>query len=359
MAEPIRPGATLGILGGGQLGRMIAVAAAQLGIRTHAYCPDAQSPAFDVASAGTVAAYEDEDALRRFAGAVDLVTYEFENVPERTAAIVAPLRPLRPGVKALATAQDRLVEKTFVAALGIPVAPFRAVGSEADLAEALADLGTPAILKTRRFGYDGKGQVRIEAGDGPGEAWAQLGGAPAIVEGFVPFAFEVSIVAARGPDGAFAAYEPCLNEHRGGILRTTRLPSGLTDAEGEAAAALARAIADALDYVGVLTVELFVVEEAGGRRFVVNEMAPRVHNSGHWTIEGAECSQFEQHVRAVCGWPLGSTRRTGTVAMRNLIGDEIDAWRDLLAEPGLHLHHYGKTRARPGRKMGHVTVVTP
>jgi 5-(carboxyamino)imidazole ribonucleotide synthase len=358
MPERLAPGATIGILGGGQLGRMLALAAANLGLRSHIYCPDPHSPGFDVSAAHTVAAYEDEAALRAFAETVDVVTYEFENVPARTAEILASLRPLHPGAKALATAQDRLVEKSFVAELGIATAPFRAVDDAAGLARALAELGAPAILKTRRFGYDGKGQVRIEPGLSASDAWAQLGGAPAILEGFVPFAREISIVAARGRDGSFAAYEPCWNEHRNGILDVTRLPAGLSATTEAAAIAAARHIAEALGYVGVLTVEMFVLGEGESATIAVNELAPRVHNSGHWTIEGAETSQFEQHVRAVCGWPLGDTSRRGRIEMRNLIGAEIDAWPDILAMPGAHLHHYGKARARPGRKMGHVTTVT-
>ncbi|MDB5592560.1 5-(carboxyamino)imidazole ribonucleotide synthase [Enterovirga sp.] len=351
--RPIAPGATLGILGGGQLGRMMAVAAAALGLKTHIFCPDADCPAFDVAAARTVAAYEDEDALSAFAAAVDVCTYEFENVPGRTAEILADRVTLRPNAQALATAQDRLIEKQFVTGLGIATAPFRAVDSEHDLAAALEELGAPAILKTRRFGYDGKGQVRIQPGDRPGEAYAHLGGAPAILEGLVRYSQEISVLAARGPDGAFAAYEPCHNEHRDGILAVTRVPADVPAALEQQAVEAARAIADALDYVGVIAVEMFVVE--GG--VAVNEIAPRVHNSGHWTIEGAETSQFEQHVRAVCGWPLGATGRRGRVEMRNLIGSEIDTWPAVLAEPGAHLHHYGKLRARPGRKMGHVTRV--
>ena len=354
---PIRPGATLGILGGGQLGRMLAVAAASLGLKTHIFCPDADCPAFDVTALRTVAAYDDEAALQSFAASVDVVTYEFENVPAETAAIVARSAPLRPNARALEVAQDRLVEKRFVSGLGIATAPFREVGQEGDLALALAELGHPAILKTRRFGYDGKGQIRIAAGDRAGEVFAHLGGAPSILEGVVPFSHEISIVAARGEDGSFAAYEPCLNEHRAGILATTRLPAGLPAETEAAAVAAARRIADELDYVGVIAVEMFVLE--GEAMIVVNEIAPRVHNSGHWTIEGAETSQFEQHIRAVCGWPLGSPRRLGLVEMHNLIGDEIDGFATLLAEPGAHPHHYGKARARPGRKMGHVTYVRP
>ena len=357
MVEPIAPGGTIGILGGGQLGRMISVAAANLGLRTHVYCPDPDSPAFDVCARHTVAAYEDEAALTRFAASVDVVTYEFENVPARTAEIVAALTPLRPGALALATAQDRLAEKTFVNALGIATAPFRAVASTADLASAVEAPGLPAILKTRRFGYDGKGQVRIAAGDDLEAAFAAVDGAPAILEGFVPFSQEISVVAARGPDGGFAAYDPCWNEHRDGILDLTRLPSGLTSTVEARAVMAARRIADALDYVGVLAVEMFVVgrgEEAG---LVVNELAPRVHNSGHWTIEGAVTSQFENHIRAVCGLPLGVTALTGAGAtMENLLGHDADRWPELAAEPGAHLHLYGKT-IRPGRKMGHVTRV--
>ncbi|TDR89195.1 5-(carboxyamino)imidazole ribonucleotide synthase [Enterovirga rhinocerotis] len=355
--RPIRPGDTVGILGGGQLGRMMATAAAALGLKTHIFCPDEDAPAYDVAAARTIAAYDDEAALERFARAVDVVTYEFENVPGRTASVLARLVPLRPGALCLATAQDRIAEKSFVADLGIGTAPFRAVDGEADLAEALEALGAPAILKTRRFGYDGKGQVRIGPGDRPKDAHAELGGAPAILEGFVAFSKEISIIAARGADGAFAAYEPCLNEHRGGILHRTSLPAGIPDALADKAIAAARRIAEALDYVGVITVEMFVVD--GDEDILVNEIAPRVHNSGHWTIEGAETSQFEQHIRAVCGWPLGSTRRRGEVEMINLIGDEIGTWPAILAEPGAHLHHYGKANARPGRKMGHVTRVVP
>ena len=353
----VRPGATIGVLGGGQLGRMIATAASTLGLKTHVFCPDQDAPAYDVAAARTVAAYDDEAALAAFATSVDVVTYEFENVPGPTAALLAGIVPLRPNAAALATSQDRLVEKSFIAELGIGTAPFRAVDSEQDLVEALEALGAPAILKTRRFGYDGKGQVRIRPGDRAGEAYAHLGGAPAILEGFVKFTKEVSVVAARGADGAFAAYEPCLNEHRAGILHRTTLPAGISDDLAARAIEAARRIAEALDYIGVIAVEMFVLEGRDGEEVLVNEIAPRVHNSGHWTIEGAETSQFEQHVRAVCGWPLGATTTRGRVEMLNLIGEEIETWPAILAEPGAHLHHYGKARARPGRKMGHVTRV--
>ncbi len=353
----IRPGGTLGILGGGQLGRMIAMAAAQLGLRTHVYAPDENSPAFDVAAEYTIAPYEDETALVRFAKAVDVVTYEFENVPSETAATLSAHTLLAPNAQALAVSQDRFLEKSFIAGLGIPVAPFAAFSTVAELEEALGRIGRPAVLKTRRFGYDGKGQVMIRPETDPAEAWNEVGQAPSILEGFVPFEREVSVVAARTASGAFAAYDLCANEHRHHILDTTRVPADVSAATEAQAMAVARTIADALDYVGVLAVEMFLVTEGGGERLVVNEIAPRVHNSGHWTLGGAVTSQFEQHVRAVCGWPLGTAARLGRVEMKNLIGHDADAWEQLLAEPGAHLHLYGKAEARAGRKMGHVTRV--
>jgi 5-(carboxyamino)imidazole ribonucleotide synthase len=337
---------------------MLAIAAAQLGLKTHIYCPDPDSPAFDVALKHTVAAYEDEEALGLFARSVDVVTYEFENVPGRTAEILSALAPLHPNPMALATTQDRLTEKTFVAGLGIATAPFADVPDGAALAAALERIGRPAVLKTRRFGYDGKGQATIREGD-PAEAWAAVGGAASILEGFVPFEREVSVVAARSEAGEFAAYDLCANEHRSHILDVTRVPAGVSAETERRALATAKSIADALDYVGVLTVEMFLVRDADGERLVVNEIAPRVHNSGHWTIEGAETSQFEQHVRAVCGWPLGSPRRRGRVEMRNLIGADAERWEEVLRTPGAHLHLYGKAEARAGRKMGHVTAILP
>jgi 5-(carboxyamino)imidazole ribonucleotide synthase len=355
--SPIGPGGTLGIVGGGQLGRIIALAAARYGLKTHVYCPDPDSPAFEVAGRHTRRGYDDEAALVVFADQVDVVTYEFENVPRRTAEILAARKPLRPGVIALATTQDRFAEKSFVAKLGIPTAPFRAVGGEADLLGALEEIGRPAVLKTRRFGYDGKGQVMIRPETSASDAWRTLRGAPCILEGFVDFEEEVSVVAARTVGGEFAAFDLCANTHSHHILDTTRVPAGVSgEAEREAVAVAAR-IAEALDYVGVLAVEMFLVRRGGEEHVVVNEIAPRVHNSGHWTIEGAATSQFEQHVRAVCGWPLGSAERRGRVEMKNLIGHDADRWRELLGEPGAHLHLYGKSEARPGRKMGHVTRV--
>lgn len=355
----IRPGCTLGILGGGQLGRMIAMAAAQLGLKTHIYAPEENSPAFEVATEVTIAPYEDEANLVRFAKAVDVVTYEFENVPSETAAILSAHALLAPNAQALAVSQDRFLEKSFIAGLGIAVAPFAPVSSEAELAEAVERIDRPAVLKTRRFGYDGKGQVKITPETDAIAAWEEIGRAASILEGFVPFEREVSVVAARTAAGAFAAYDLCANEHRNHILDTTQVPAGVSpETEGQAFR-IARSIAEALDYVGVLAVELFLVIEDGSERLVVNEIAPRVHNSGHWTLGGATTSQFEQHVRAVCGWPLGETARLGRVEMKNLIGHDADAWEEILAEPGAHLHLYGKAEARAGRKMGHITRVFP
>lgn len=353
------PGAVLGILGGGQLARMIALAAADLGIRCHVFTPEADSPAFDVAARHTLAAYEDEAALAGFADAVDLVTYEFENVPAPTAAFLAARVPLHPGARALAVTQDRLSEKQFVSGLGLAVAPFRSIDTLADLEAAVAALGRPSVLKTRRFGYDGKGQVKIAEGTDLAAAYDMIGRFPAVLEAFVPFLREVSVVAARGGDGAFAAFDVCENEHRDHILAFTRVPAQLRPRTAEIAIAAARSIADALGYVGVFAVEMFITGEGEDERVIVNEIAPRVHNSGHWTSEGAQTSQFHQHVRAICGFPLGSSLRLGRVVMENLIGEASGDWREILAEPGAHLHLYGKRESRPGRKMGHVTRVSP
>jgi 5-(carboxyamino)imidazole ribonucleotide synthase len=351
----ILPGATIGILGGGQLGRMLALAAAPLGYRVHVYAPEQELVAAEVAARCTRAAYEDRPALAAFAADCDVITYEFENVPSDAVAWLEALKPVRPGHDALDVAQDRLAEKRFVEALGGRTAPYRAVETPADLESALAELGTPAILKTRRFGYDGKGQVRIERPADAASAWAELGAAGLILEGFVRFACEFSVIVARGLDGREAHYPVCLNRHEGGILSHTRVPAtGISDADVEAATALVVRVADRLGYVGVLTCEFFATE-AGP---VFNEMAPRVHNSGHWTIEGARTSQFAQHIRAVCGLPLGSVALTAAgIEMQNLLGDTSAQWPALLADPRAHLHLYGKSEAVPGRKMGHVTVL--
>jgi 5-(carboxyamino)imidazole ribonucleotide synthase len=354
----LQPGATIGVLGGGQLGRMLAMAALKIGLRCHVYAPEPVAPAYDAAHARTVAAYEDEAALRRFAEACDLVTFEFENVPKACLEFLEPLLPVRPNPRALALTQDRLTEKTFLRGLGLETAPFADVPDAGALIRAVRDIGRPSILKTRRFGYDGKGQTMIREGSDLGAVHRALGAGPMILEGFVPFEREVSVIAARSLEGAFVAYDLCENEHERHILARTRVPARVAPALEPAARAIAQQTLDGLDYVGVIGVEMFCVRDAGGaERLVVNEIAPRVHNSGHWTIEGAETSQFEQHIRAIAGWPLGSTTRRGAIEMRNLIGEEADDWRDILAEPDMSLHLYGKLEARPGRKMGHVTRV--
>lgn len=353
---PIAPGSTIGILGGGQLGRMLSIAAAQLGYRCHVYAPEASGPAADVSAAWTQGGYGDADALARFADAVDVVTYEFENIP------VAPIRalgkrvPLRPGTDALEIGQDRVLEKDFVARLGGRPAPYRPVASADELTDGLATIGTPAILKTRRLGYDGKGQARIMTPAQAKQAWASLAGQACVLEALVSFEAEFSIIACRGADGAFASWDAPENVHEGGILVRSTVPAGPA-IRGQIAEAteLARRVAAELGYVGVLTFEFFA--SAGGPLF--NEMAPRVHNSGHWTIEGAFTSQFENHIRAICGLPLGSTALAAPrVEMRNLIGAEAAEWPAILADPNSHLHLYGKHEARPGRKMGHVTRLT-
>ncbi|MFC3168603.1 5-(carboxyamino)imidazole ribonucleotide synthase [Paracoccus fontiphilus] len=338
---------TIGILGGGQLGRMLSVAASRLGLRCHIFEPGA-APAGDVAWRLTTAPYEDVDALRAFAESVDVITYEFENVPTSALDLLESIRPIRPNRRALAVSQDRLAEKTFLNDIGLATAPFADVPSESDLDAAIAAIGRPSILKTRRMGYDGKGQVRI--GDGPAE-WT---GAPSVLEGFVDFSAEISVIIARGADGQVAAFDPGLNVHRDGILRTTTVPCGLPSKTTTDAVLIAARIANALDYIGVMGVELFFTPQG----LIVNEIAPRVHNSGHWTQAGCAVDQFEQHIRAVAGLPLGDGKRYAAVAMENLIGDDLDRVPDLLRTPNVQVHLYGKGTPRPGRKMGHVNRIT-
>ena len=348
------PGARIGILGGGQLGRMLALAAASLGYRVHVFANEADSPAAQVCGTATVAAFDDREALEGFARAVDVVTYEFENVPVSAVRCLLPLVPVHPGPHALEVAQDRAAEKRFVESLGGTPARWRTVDSAADLEGAIAALGLPAILKTRRMGYDGKGQRRIDDAAEAPAALAALGGRDLLLEALVPFAGEFSILAARGADGAHACYPPVANDHEGGILRRSRVPAaGLDAAHAAAARALVDRLVDALGYVGVIACEFFATPEGP----VFNEMAPRVHNSGHWSIEGAYCSQFEQHVRAIAGLPLGDTGLRGQgFEMENLLGTEAeDAHRRLVAEPRAWLHLYGKEAPAPGRKMGHLT----
>ena len=358
--KPLPPGSSIGILGAGQLGRMLALAAARLGFKCHIYC-DAHGPAMDVAAAHTIAPYDDLGALSRFAALIQVATYEFENVPLATARHLASLVALRPGARALEVAQDRLVEKTFISGLGIPVARFADVGSTGDLETLIRAWAAPAILKTRRLGYDGKGQVSVKAGGDAAAALNAIGNQPAILEQRIAFVREVSVLLVRGADGAVAAYDIPANTHKHGILDRSVVPSPLGAEAAAAATGIARRIAGALDYVGLLTVELFDLGEAAplADRFAVNEIAPRVHNSGHWTIEACAISQFENHIRAVAGWPLGSCARHADAEMTNLIGADALDWRAVAAEPSAALHLYGKGEARPGRKMGHVTRLRP
>ena len=354
LPAPLPPGARIGILGGGQLGRMLALAAARLGFRTHIYSDETESCGFLVASGKTRARYDDAEALAEFAESCDVVTFEFENVPDKTVERIAARVAVAPNARALTIAQDRFLEKSFVAGLGIATAGFREVASEDEAREAFRVLGSPAVLKTRRLGYDGKGQQLVRSEDEAASAFVALR-VPCILEQFVDFSFEASIVAARGRDGGFAAFDPPKNEHENHVLRRSTVPAPLAPEKAGEAVAIARRIAEALDYVGVLGVELFIGK---GGEIAVNEIAPRVHNSGHWTIEACVTSQFEQHIRAVAGWPLGDPKRHSDAVMENIIGAEAENWWALAHAPaGLHL--YGKRVARPGRKMGHITRLSP
>lgn len=351
--KTIAPGSTIGIIGGGQLGRMLALAAAPLGYRCHILDPDPDCCASRVAAKLTVADFDDAEALAAFAGSVDVATYEFENIDAAPLEIVAVKTGLFPPLAALRTAQDRVTEKSFAAQHGARTAAWQAVSSRADLDAAIATVGTPAILKTTRFGYDGKGQARLASAADADAAWATIGGQPAILEAMVSFEHEFSVLVAHGQDGSSVVWDVAGNVHKNGILDTSTVPPhGDILAQIDEAKAIAVRIADALDYVGVLTLEFFASPDGP----VFNEMAPRVHNSGHWTIEGAVTSQFENHIRAICGLPLGDTALVGSGAeMRNLIGADAHDWAALTAERGTHVHLYDKGEARPGRKMGHVT----
>ncbi len=354
MPEPLAPGAVIGILGGGQLGRMLSVAASRLGLRTCIFEPAADCPASHVAWRHFRYSYDDADALREFAAAADVITYEFENIPTSALDLLEQLKPVRPGRAALRISQDRLREKEFLGGLGLRVAPYAEINSLPDLRAALARMTPPAILKTRRFGYDGKGQVRITELQQADAAWAAINGAPAILEGFVAFTLEVSVIAARGLDGSVACYDPGENVHEGGILRSTTVPSRLSAGQVADGVLMAGKILNALDFVGVMGVELFMTE-AG---LMVNEIAPRVHNSGHWTQSGCAVDQFEQHVRAIAGWPLGDAARHVDVMMENLIGDDVRKVLQIARAPGASLHLYGKADVKPGRKMGHVNWIS-
>ena len=351
------PNATIGIIGGGQLGRMSAIAAARLGYRCHILTPEADSPAAQVSAAVTLGEYEDAAALRRFAKAVDVITFEFENVSAEGLELLASLRPVRPGVGALRISQDRVAEKSFLRDAGVPTAPWRAVGSLAELEAGVAALGLPAVLKTTRLGYDGKGQAVLRGiGDLAG-AWAALEPKPLILEGFVDYACEVSVVVARGADGGGSLFDAVENRHRDGILDVTLAPARVRPGTAAEAARVAWRVAESLELVGLLAVEMFV--DRGGR-VLVNEIAPRPHNSGHWTIDACPCSQFELHVRAVAGLPLPPGSRHADAVMKNLVGpDELALWPAIVGTPGLIPHLYGKAEARAGRKMGHVTRLFP
>ena len=350
------PGRTIGILGGGQLGRMTALAAGQLGYRCHIFDPVPGGPAALVAAAETNAPYDDMAALDAFAAAVDVVTFEFENVPVDTARRLAEHVPVRPSAKSLEVAQDRIVEKAFLNNAGVPTAPYAEVETVDELHVALDQIGRPAVLKTARLGYDGKGQVMIRPDMDPAEAFASVGGARCVLEGWIDFERALSVIVARGPDGTMAVFDPAENRHENHILKTSLIPAGIPAALAAEAQEMAECLALALDLVGLLAVEFFVTRDG---QLLANEIAPRPHNSGHWTMDGCATSQFEQFVRAVCGLPLGATTRHGDAIMTNLIGDEADSWPAILTEPDAHLHLYGKNEARPGRKMGHVNRIYP
>ena len=360
MAEaPLSPGSTIGILGGGQLGRMLAIAAARLGLRCHIYADQAEAPAFDVAAAHTLASFDDEAALKDFARAVDIATIEFENIPVSALAAIAENVPVHPGPQALGLTQDRLVEKDFLQAHDIPVAPYQAVNSPQELERALEKVGVPALLKTRRLGYDGKGQVKIENGSAITAMTGEMGGQKLLLESFIPFERELSVVLARGRSGEMRCYDTAENVHENQILVETRGPARISEATALGARQMAQEIATGLDIIGVVCVEFFDCGAGAATPLMVNEIAPRVHNSGHWTLDGCLVSQFENHIRAVAGWPLGSTERHSDAVMTNLIGDDVERWRDALTRPDTALHLYGKRQSRKGRKMGHVTRLLP
>ncbi|MGH6932790.1 MAG: 5-(carboxyamino)imidazole ribonucleotide synthase [Dongiaceae bacterium] len=348
----IAPGSVIGILGGGQLGRMTAMAAARLGYRCHIYCPDKEAPASDVAAATTVASYGDLAALEVFAKSVDVVTFEFENVPSAAGEKLAAWKPTRPAPRVLHLTQQRLREKNFLTSISVPTTRYLEVAHKEALPQAVQALGRPCVLKSASFGYDGKGQVRIDPETDLNSVWNSMGGELAILESFVEFQREISVVIARGLDGAMEMYVPVENQHRHHILDTTIAPARIPALTSVKAEAVARHIAQEIKLVGLLAVEMFATKDGD---VLVNELAPRPHNSGHWTVDACVTNQFEQFVRAVCGLPLGSPERHSDAVMKNLLGDDVRDWRQILNEPGAKLHLYRKTEIRPGRKMGHVT----
>ncbi len=354
--KPVPPGSTIGIIGGGQLGRMTAIAAANLGYRCHIFCPEERCPASKVAAEFTCAEYTDHEALARFADSVDVVTFEFENIPHESVQLLTEHVLVRPNWDVLKISQDRLIEKDFLNKNGIATASYKRATSADELKAAVAEIGVPSILKTVRLGYDGKGQVKISSDTDLNQAWVEMGSDLGILEGFVSFDREISVIVARSASGECRAFEPVHNVHTNHILDTTTVPAGLSPQVNMKAIAMAEQVAAALDIVGLLAVEMFVT---GDQKLLVNEIAPRPHNSGHWTMDGCVTSQFEQFVRAICGLPLGSTDRLHDTIMTNLLGDDVSAWKEILAEPNAHLHLYGKREARPGRKMGHVNRLFP
>ena len=353
---PIKPGSTIGIVGGGQLGRMTAVAAAELGYKVHVFTPEPDSPAAHVCKHATVAPYDNQDAIEAFGQNVDVITFEFENVPAETVRHLTDLAPVRPRWECLAICQDRIEEKSFCNELGIETAPWKAVNSADELTAAIAEIGAPSILKTNRLGYDGKGQVRIKADTDPAQAWQDIGETPSILEGFVDFELEVSVITARRPNGAMASFDVVENRHKDGILDVTIAPADVSEDISERARTIGQKMAQAMDLVGLLAVEMFVTKDG---HILVNEMAPRPHNSGHWSQDGCTTSQFEQFVRAVTGLPLGSTLRHSDTVMTNLLGDDANQWEQHLSDPDNKLHLYGKAEARAGRKMGHINRLYP
>jgi len=352
MTKPLSPGSTIGILGGGQLGRMLALAAARLGLKCHIFEPGKDCPASQVSSSTTTAAYEDTDALTAFAKSCDVVTFEFENIPDSALDLIEDLVPVRPNRKSLSTSQDRISEKDFLTSIGLDVAPYAEVNSQSDLEQAVEKIGLPSILKTRRFGYDGKGQVRLKTSGDLNGALRDVAGQPCVLEGFVDFEMEISVIGARAVDGQIACYDPGQNVHVNGILDTTTVPALIPNKLSTDAVLLAGRILNALDYVGVMGVELFVTKTG----LIVNEIAPRVHNSGHWTQNACVVDQFEQHIRAVAGWPLADAQRHSNAVMQNLIGEAVNDWENVTND-GLHL--YGKAETKEGRKMGHINRISP
>jgi len=354
MTKALVQGSVIGILGGGQLGRMMSVAASRLGLKTHIFEPNANPPAGQVADRVTTAQYSDTDALRAFANSVDVITFEFENIPAEALDVLEAIKPVLPRRNALATSQDRIVEKDFLTEIGATCAPYANVETADDLAKAVATIGAPSILKTRRFGYDGKGQARLKTATDAQPAWQELGNTPCVLEGFIDFSHEVSVIGARSQSGEVVCYDPGENVHLDGILHTTTLPANLTQSQKIDAILLTGKILNTLDYVGVMAIELFVTPTG----LIVNEIAPRVHNSGHWTQNGCVIDQFEQHIRAVAGWPLGDGTRHSNVVMTNLIGDAVLDVETLSKDANIGVHLYGKAEAKAGRKMGHINKIT-